>query len=158
MPINTGKVNDRRKITYTSLQDVLADAERLSQGQIKTLGNWSPGQIFVHLARTMNDSIDGSSMKVPWFIRLLAGRLKKKVLSGPMSAGFKLPADAARWLVPGPTSTEEGLAALRASIARQQTESKRAPSPAFGSMTREEWDRLHLNHAALHMSFLVPNA
>jgi hypothetical protein len=136
----------------------LADAERLSGGQIKTLGNWSPGQVYMHLARSMNDSIDGSKMKVSWFMRLLAGMLKNKVLSGPMSAGFKLPKDAEKVLVPGPTSTEEGLAALRAAITRQQTETKRAPSPAFGPLTKDEWHKLHLNHAALHMSFLVPQS
>jgi hypothetical protein len=156
MPVDTAKVKDRRKVEYKSLQDVLADAERLNKGPIKTLGNWSPGQVYSHLAKAMNDSIDGSDVKVSWFMRLIARSMKKKILSGPMSPGFKLPADAQRVLVPGPTSTEDGLAALRAAIARLQTESKRAPSPAFGPMTREEWDKLHLNHAALHMSFLSP--
>src|SRR5580692_9822147 len=102
MAIDTGKVKDRRKVAYTSLQDVLADAERLSQGPTKTLGNWSPGQIFAHMAQAMNDSIDGSHVKVSWFIRLIVGLMRKKMLGGPMPPGFKLPADAEKVLVPGP--------------------------------------------------------
>jgi hypothetical protein len=45
---------------------------------------------------------------------------------------------------------------LRAAIDRLNREPKRAPSPVFGKMTREEWDQLHLRHAELHLSFFVP--
>jgi len=134
----------------------LADAERLSQGPVQTLGNWSPGQIFAHLARALNDSIDGSNVKVAWYFRLIVGLMKKKILAGPMDPGFRLPADAAQTLVPGPTSTAEGLAALRAAINRLERDPHRAKSPVFGPMTKDEWNQLHLNHAALHMSFIVP--
>jgi len=156
MPIDTTKVQDRRKVKYASLQEVLADAERLSRGNIKALGNWSAGQIFLHLARSMNSSIDGSDARFPWFLRMMARLMKKKMLAGPMPAGYKSPAGVARAVEPGPTSTEDGLKALRAAITRQERESNRARSPFFGELTRDEWTQLHLNHAALHMSFLVP--
>jgi hypothetical protein len=81
--------------------------------------------------------------------------LKKKLLGGPMAPGVMLPESVAKVTVPGPTTTEEGMAALRSAIARLESESKRAPSPFLGAMTKEEWNRLHLNHSALHMSFLV---
>ncbi len=86
----------------------------------------------------------------------MARMMKKRILRGPMSPGFKLPPAAAKNLVPGPTSTDEGLAALRAAIARQEREPNRAPSAFLGPLSHEEWNQLHLNHAALHMSFLVP--
>jgi len=155
MPIDTKKVKDRRKVAYASLRDVLADAERLSQGQVKALGNWSPGQVFLHLANTLNSSIDGFDARAPWYFRTVARLMKKKLLAGQMPPGYQLPADAARTLVPGPTSPEEGLAALRTAIARQERESNRAKNPVFGELTRDEWDQLHLKHSALHMSFLV---
>jgi hypothetical protein len=158
MSIDTSKVTGRRKVEYATLQNVLADAERLSAGDVKALGNWSPGQIFQHLATTMNASIDGMDFRAPWYFRLPARLMKKKMLRGPMPPGFQLPAAAARVLVPGPTTTEEGLAALRAAVARQQRESKRAPNPVLGVLTNAEWTRLHLIHAALHMSFLVPGS
>jgi hypothetical protein len=155
MPIDTTKVKDRRKVEYSSLQQVLEDAQRLCQGNVKALGNWSPGQIFQHLAWSFDTSIDGNDAKFPWWLRMIAPLMKKKLLGSPMPPGFKLP-ESAQKLVPGPTSTEEGLAALRAAIARQERESSRAPNPVFGELTRNEWNQLHLKHAALHMSFLVP--
>jgi hypothetical protein len=30
------------------------------------------------------------------------------------------------------------------------------PSPLFGPLSRSQWDRLHLIHAAHHLSFIVP--
>ncbi len=156
MPVDTGKLSNRREVHYTSLQDVLNDADRLTRGKFKTLGNWSAGQIFMHLAKSFSDSIDGSAMRLPWFYKLIGPLLKNKLIRGPMAPGVKLPESAARATVPGPTSTEEGLAALRSAIGRLETESKRARSPFLGAMTRDEWNRLHLNHSALHMSFLVP--
>ncbi len=158
MPIATSKVSNRREVQYASLQDVLADAERLTGSNFNTLGNWSAGQIFLHLAKSMNDSIDGSDLRLPWYLKLLGPLLKKKLLRGPMAPGVKLPASVAKVTVPGPTSTEEGMAALRSAIARLENESKRASSPFLGAMTKDEWNRLHLNHSALHMSFLVPQS
>ena len=133
MPVDTGKVHDRRKVAYASLEDVLADAERLSHAPVKTLGNWSPGQIFTHLARTMNESIDGSDLKVAWYIRLIVGFMKKKLLAGPMRAGFKLPADAEKSLWPGPTSIEEGLAALQSGGHAVAARRKTCPQPGPGA-------------------------
>src|SRR5271165_86793 len=108
MPVDTAKVEGRRKLDYASLEEVLADADRLSSAPVKALGNWSAGQIFRHLATVYNGSIDGLTMSVPWPLRLMAPLLKKKLLRGPMPAGIKLPSDAARVLTPEPTSTAEG--------------------------------------------------
>jgi len=156
MPVDTKKVKDRRKVKYASLQEVLADAERLSHGHIKALGNWSAGQVFRHLATSFNNSIDGFDAKSPWYFRVMARLMKRKLLAGTMPPGYQLPAGARETLVPGPTSTEEGLAALRSAIARQEREPNRAPNPVFGDLTRDEWNQVHLMHSALHMSFLVP--
>jgi hypothetical protein len=156
MPVNTAKVDGRRILDYTSLQDVLADAERLSSGKVKPLGNWSPGQIYRHLAKAYNGSIDGFEGTFPWYIRLMAGLFKRKLISGAMPPGVKLPDEFAKGVMPEATSTEDGLADLRAAIARLEQEPRRAASPVFGNLTKEEWDQIHLNHAKLHMSFLVP--
>jgi Protein of unknown function (DUF1569) len=105
----------------------------------------------------MNDSIDGSDLRLPWYLKLLGPLLKQKLVRGPMAPGVQVPESVAKVTVPGPTSTDEGLIALRSAIARLESESKRAPSPFLGAMTKGEWNRLHLNHSALHMSFLVPH-
>ncbi|MFK7777061.1 MAG: DUF1569 domain-containing protein, partial [Gimesia sp.] len=66
-------------------------------------------------------------------------------------AGFK----STEKFIPDETSTEEGIAALRAAIARQERETKRVDHPGFGTLTNEEWNDFNLRHAELHMSFLV---
>jgi hypothetical protein len=48
------------------------------------------------------------------------------------------------------------MTALRTAITRLESESKRARSPFLRAMTKDEWNRLHLNHSVLHMRFLVP--
>jgi len=156
MPVNTAKVEGRRQLDYASFEELLADADRLCSGPVKVLGNWSAGQIFRHLAIVFNQSIDGFTMTFPWYFRLMAKVFRKKLIAGPMPAGFKLPSEGAKALAPGPTSTAEGLADLHAAVTRLEQEPHRAKHPMFGDLDKEGWNKIHLKHASLHMSFLVP--
>jgi hypothetical protein len=157
MPVNTAKVTGRRKVEYASFDELLADADRIGTGSAEALGNWSAGQIFRHLAAAYNSSIDGFTMVFPWYVRVLGKIFRNKLVSGAMPPGLKLPNEGSETLRPGPTSTEEGLAELHAAVVRLQREPRRASHPVFGTMSKEEWDKVHLKHASLHMSFLVPN-
>jgi hypothetical protein len=155
--INTTKVAERRQLHFNSLDDLAAEVERLAAcRQLRTLGNWSAGQICEHLATVMNKSIDGFDKKMPAVVRFLARLLvKQRLLSRPMKPGFRLPGRLAE-IVPPPVETAAGLDDLRRAIRRLRTEEKRSPSPFLGAMTRAEWDQLHCRHAELHLSFLVP--
>ena len=82
MSVNTAKVDAHRKVEYKSFDELLADADRLGTGNVKTLGNWTPGQIFQHLAIAYNGSIDGFQAGFPWFIRVMGRLFKKKLISG----------------------------------------------------------------------------
>ena len=151
--INTKKVQGRRQVHYSSMDKLLADAERCSNGSVRSLGNWSPGQIFEHLARSMDTSIDGSDFSVPtplrWLMTLL---MKRRFLKKGIPAGFKAPAVQ---IADDSITTEVGLTSLRTAIARQENESERAIHPGFGYIGREGWNDFHLRHAEMHMSFLV---
>ena len=155
MPVDTAKVDGRRRLNYGSFQELLADADRLHAGPTKVLGNWSAGQIFKHLALAYNGSIDGFTMTFPWPLRTMARLLEGKLINGRMPPGFRLPAEGAKALAPGQISDEQGLADLHAAVARLESESERANHPMFGRLTNEEWNKIHLKHASLHMSFLV---
>ena len=155
MPVNTAKVSSRRELDYKSFDEFLADVDCLSDGNIKTLGNWSAGQIFQHLANAFNGSIDGLPQAFPWFICATARMFKKKLIGGAMPAGIKMPAKLAAAVMPEPTPTETGLANLRAAVARLKQEPHRAAHPVFGRITTDEWNTVHLKHASLHMSFLT---
>jgi hypothetical protein len=156
--VDTRRVSGRRDVHYNSLDDLLADAQRLTAGPHHTLGNWSLGMILGHLAQAVNMGIDGSSIHAPWPIRVAAAVLmKKRFLRGPIRPGFQLPKKAQGGFLPQPCSAEEGLAKLTAAIERWKREPQRQPHPIFGRMTPEEWDALELRHAELHMSFVVPD-
>jgi|SRR5579859_5749591 len=156
--VDTKNVSGRRQLQFNSLDDVLADAETLARaGKIRTLGNWTPGQIFKHLAITMNAQIDGMPLRPPWIFRVM-GRLifKKQILKKGMRPGFQLPANAVATLIPPATTTiQEGLESLRAAVQRLKTDHSRVPSPFLGPLTEDESNRIQFRHAELHLSFLV---
>src|SRR5688500_11741917 len=127
--VETRSVAGRRKLSFGSLEEILADAERVAAGPHRTLGNWTAGQVFRHLATVMNGAIDGVPTRPPWYTRTMPRLRKKCILSHPLRAGIKLPPDAAARLVPPATTTEDGLNMLRQAIHRLQTEPKREPSP-----------------------------
>ena len=153
MTINTKRVQGRRTVSYKSIDDLLQDAEQLASSEVLQLGNWSLGQNLVHLAMTLNGSIDGFDFLLPAPVRWLMTLLMKKKYLQEIPAGFKT---AAKY-TPEPTSPEAGLEALRAAAARLEKEPKRALHPAFGKLTLEEWNQFHLRHAEMHLSFIVPD-
>jgi hypothetical protein len=154
----------RRTVHYASFEEVLADAERLVRAGAATTGNWSLDQILGHLAVAMEKSIDGLPGKLPWYVRLI-GRyiIKRRILQQGMKPGFKLPAEAEEWAVPAPGGdAHAALERLRRAVGRLQSDATRFPHPVFGPMPAAEWDRLHLRHAEMHLSFvsepLTPSA
>lgn len=156
MPVDTAKVQGRRVLKFNSLDDILADVERLNQSKLRALGNWSPGQILKHVSINMIWCLDGAPVTAPWFVRLIGWLVKNRFLTKPMSAGFTLPKATADHLVPGETSWEDGVQAIRTAIGRLKAESQRHRSPFLGELTREQWDQLHCRHCELHLSFLIP--
>ncbi len=157
MAVDTSKVTGRRKVRYEMFEDLIADAEQLNQGEIASLGNWSLGQTLKHLGAAMHGSIDGPTFHVPLWIRIL-GRvyLWRKLVHGPFPAGFILPRSAREKIVfKEQTSFEEGIEMLRGGIQRLREEPQRIVHPVTGPLSREQWDRFHLSHSEMHMSFLI---
>lgn len=158
MPVDTKKVTGRRAVSYGTLDEFMSDAESISAAESKTVGNWSIGQILWHLAASMDASIDGTKMKAPWLMMVILNLfMKNSMLTKPMRPGYKIPASGQdQFAPPESTTPEDGLAKLRTAIERQKSDLSRGPHMAFGEITREEWDKFHLRHAEMHMSFIVP--
>lgn len=147
----------RRTLNYATLDEFLADAEKIAAGPNVTVGNWSLGQILWHLSTTIRFSVEGFPFQAPWFLRVLvAPLLKNWFLTKPMRSGFQLPKKASALSPPKDITTEDGLRALRANLERFSCEEPRAAHPVFGLLTRSEWTALHLRHAEMHMSFVIP--
>ncbi len=156
MAVKTRQVSGRRTLELHSYDELLADVRMLADTPHRQLGNWSLGEVCQHLAKTMDVSLDGSQARAPWALRLVGPFIKKRFLSRPMPAGFTAPP--AFGLLPDPAAAAEGVAALEKAIERLRQTSERKPHLVFGRMTPEEWDRLHMRHGALHLSFLVPES
>ncbi len=155
--VATGRVANRRKLRFHSLDDILEEAERLAASELVLLGNWTLAQIFEHLAIAMDASIDGMPFSAPWHIRLMGPLLRRRILKKGMPAGYRLPEDAQRLVTVGPTAdTQTALHHLYDAVARLRCEDTRTPHPIFGRMTLRQWDELCLRHAEMHLSFVKP--
>ena len=154
----TTTTKQRRDIGYSTLEELRLDAEAIAAGPFATIGQWSYGQILDHLAKAVHCSIDGFPFRAPLWMRLGAPFLKNSVLTKKMQPGWKLPKSADPYLPDAEATVEDALARLVKGIDRLDTENPEAAHPVFGKLAREEWIQLHLRHAELHMSFVVPTA
>ncbi len=152
-----------RTLTFETWDDVLAELERIEAssraGAVRLAGTWSVGQNCEHVARIMGWFFDGFPMKpLPAPVRLVFRlTVKRRMLKG-FPRGLNPPGRFRQMTAPAPVNDAEGLRLLRAQIARFQCgEVARHPSPMLGALTPDEIVRLHLNHAAHHLGFIVPD-
>jgi Protein of unknown function (DUF1569) len=157
--VDTAKVAGRRQLRFASLDEVVADAERLvSSPNTKMLGNWPLRQLLSHLATAINSSIDGTFGLAPWYIRLVGPFLKRRFITKGFSAGFKLPRELEATFFPAGGSSQEALDGLRRAVGRTKNEQMTGRHPVLGKLTHDEWTQLHLRHAELHLSFALPQS
>lgn len=147
----------RRELTFTSLDEIIADAQALvAAPQTTMLGNWPVEKLLKHLAIAINGSVDGISVRAPWFVRFVGRLWKRRILTKPMRAGFKLPHRVEPDFYPDVASPQAALGDLKAAVARTRTERMTAAHPVLGKLSHDEWTQLHLRHAELHLSFAMP--
>ena len=158
MPVNSKKVHGRRDVSFQTLDDIVADAEKLvASPKTRTIGNWPLVKLIKHLSQTIHNSIDGFQSQAPLWIRLIVPLFKGHMLKSPkMSPGINLPKAAVASAFPDAGSLQEALDDLRRAVARTKTERMEAMHPAFGKMTHDEWNTLHLRHSEMHLSFALP--
>lgn len=150
-----------RVLKLATLDDLLCELDAIESadraGTLRTCGNWSAGKILGHLSSWIDYAYDGfPSLPPAWVIPLF--RLMKPVLmkDRPLRPGMRIPGTTEGTHGVDEMTTQEGLVRLRASIERLRA---RIPDshPLFGVLARQEWERMHLNHAVLHLGFISPN-
>jgi Protein of unknown function (DUF1569) len=160
-PVNTAKVAGRRILRFESIDQMLAEVDRLAEaeraGRLKRLGNWTLGQALGHLAVWAEYGYTGPPLKTPFFIRWLLRLRKQRFLHKPMPAGVKIPRVQGGTLATEPMPLEEALPRLRRAMERLRTTPPTIPHNFFGLLRHEEWIAMHLRHAELHLGFLVPS-
>lgn len=158
---DTTKTPGRRSLRFRTINDVLADMDRIvaaeEAGTLRQSGNWTAGQAFGHIAAWMNYAYDGYPFKVPWFIRLILRIRVRKYLRDGLPTGVRIPKVKGGTYATQALSTEEGAAQLRRALARLAgDEPATYDNPAFGKASDEDRIALNLRHAELHLGFLQP--
>jgi hypothetical protein len=147
---------ERRELTFHSLEDAVADAERLASGEVRTTGKHIFAQILKHLA-LIHDMATGKIVgpRPPFFMRLMMPLMKGMILKGPVKPGFKLPTAAESFFWPGGnTDVNEALTHLKESVKNYNTNGPLPAHPVFGKVPHEQNDRLNISHCAMHLSFV----
>jgi hypothetical protein len=156
--IDTAKVAGRRELSFNSIDELLAECERIAAaertGQLQCLGNWTVGQVFNHLATWAEFAYKPNPLKPPLPIKLILRMMKTRFIRGPMKVGAHIPNVDGGTLGTETCSTEDGLNRLRAIMTRLTAEQPSEPNVIFGRLSHEEWISMHLRHAELHLSFL----
>ena len=62
----------RRPLTFTSLEQVMPDVDRLLEGH-KTVGAWTLGQICGHLTGAFTSTVDGFRFQCLWIVQKTGG-------------------------------------------------------------------------------------
>ncbi len=152
------KTVERRELNFASLDEALAEAERLAAGEVRTTGNHTFAQIIKHLALT-HDMSSGKVVgpRLPWFMRLAMPLMRSKILNEPVKPGFKLPSKGETFFWPkDPGTVDQALAHLRESVEHYNQKGPLPVHPIFGKATKEQVDGLNCKHCAMHLSFVHP--
>ncbi len=152
--IDTKKVTDRRRLSFTSLDDIQADVEALDGAAVRTTGNWTAAQIVQHVTDVITLSVDGFGFKMALPLRVLGRLLRSRALTKPMPPGFHVPEAMRARLPSDQLAFEQAVASLRQAIGRTRSERMTKASPFLGAMTHEDWVNLHCRHAEMHFSFM----
>lgn len=156
--VDTGKLANRRKLRFHSIDEVLTDVDKLlaaeRAGKLARIGNWSFGQTLGHLAAWAGYCFDGYPIKPPkvigWILRLRRNRF----IHSAMPAGVRIPGTTDGTIGLDPLSTEEGYVRFRRAFERLKSNRLPDRHPFLGKMTHEDWIALNLRHAELHLSFI----
>jgi hypothetical protein len=157
-------MSPKRQLSFSNLDDVMREVDRLSREGYVATGNWDLGQICEHLADWMSFAMDGFP-KPPFPIAVMllllratqGKRMLRKILeTGEMGQGSPTMPET---VYEKESSPEKAMERLRQAIARLQASSGPfCPSPLFGSLSKEELIGLHLVHCAHHLRYLGPSS
>lgn len=159
-PVDTGKLANRRKLRFASIDEVFADVDRLlaaeSAGRLNRMGNWTFGQTLGHLGAWAGYCFEGYPIKPPRVIGWILRLRRNSFIHGAMPAGVRIPGTKDGTVALDPLSTEEGYARFRRAFERLRDQRPPDRHPFLGAMTHGDWTALNLRHAELHLSFLSP--
>ncbi len=148
----------RRHLDLHSLDEVIAEVERLRDGGYTATGKWNLSQMAEHLSGTIRIGIDGDEKRLPWLMRKVAwhvlarARRTRKMFNGAPT----LPR-----LVPAPTGSDDPAEINRLIATLAEARDFAGPLPPYplcDGLTLEDWKDLMVVHSQHHLGFLIPSA
>lgn len=151
-----------RQLRFTTVDDLRQEVRQLidrdGAGSLSTTGNWPLGKSLGHLATWIEFSYrpEGAPVAPPWILKVVAKLMKRRLLEKSMPAGMKLGRMPEGTLGVDNLSTAEGASKLLPALDRLEHDPPIARNPLMGFLTHEEWIKLHLRHAELHLGYFTP--
>ncbi len=150
---------ERRELSFNSMDEVIAEVDRLASGEVRTRGNRSFGQI-LNLLALGQDAASGRAVPPPppFFMRLMMPLMKGMIINAkPLKPGIKLPPKGEEFFWPDrEIDVAEGVKIFKESLDYYNEHGPLEKHPFFGKLTKEQNDQMNRRHAALHLSFVHP--
>ena len=159
--VDTRKVADYRKLRFDGIDDCIAEVRRIlaadERAGLRTIGNWTPGQIMAHVAAWIQYGFEGYPIgPPPFFVRWILRLQLRKMLRNGMPRGVRIPGLKQGTVGMDDMATPEAGQRLVHALKRlQDREAAKFDSPAFGPMSYDDRIRLNLRHAELHLGYLA---
>ena len=149
----------RRPLDLRSLDDVIAEVERLRDGGYRARGRWNLSQMADHLVETMRLGMDGDEPRLAWPMQKLVGLLFRTTVfpRRTMMTG----APTIDRLKPAPMEGDDPAKLDRLVATLEEARDFPGPLPPYPLMdglTLPEWKELMTIHAQHHLRFLEPAA
>lgn len=148
-------MKERRELSFSDYSEVIKEIETLHGQGYRKGGRWTLSQVCRHLSFYFRGSLEGFGFQLPWIVRVTIGRW---ALNEALKPGTKKPDGGTvkqSLYEPEPddrAAVDECIELLKR---LQNHRGPLYPSALFGELTIEQWQRVHLNHAAHHLGFLL---
>jgi hypothetical protein len=146
----------QRELNLRTIDDCIAELDRLEKSGCTPQGNWDFAQVCNHLSFFIEGGLDGYKFKVPWIFKALFGKMvlkriltQRKMKSGQFTPQKPLPE-------PGGDPKAAASRLRTALIITRDHQGDFVPSPFFGYLTPEQARDLAVIHCAHHFAFLEP--
>ena len=140
----------RPGLVFDSIDEMLADVDRLRAGPVECTGEWSFGMILDHLAKGMR----GEGMTPPpAFVKPIIRFIVHRMIKRSKYPKIKLKADKAIEPTDGVTVDQAYPAFVSAADMLKALPGPKVATP-FGDLPRDEFLKLMLMHAGHHLSYV----
>jgi hypothetical protein len=144
----------RPDLKYHSLDEVLADVDRLRSGPVEQAGQWNLAMTLDHMAKAMSAHDNPKVKPMPWPVRWIVRAGVHRMVRRGRYPSIKFPAP--KRALPDPNvSLESACAKFRVVVEGLRTmQGPIVANTPFGDLSLDEFQKLQLLHAAHHLSFL----